>query len=132
MLKVRTDKYEIWESGVILIKDNERFEFVIYDDKEFAEQNKHKSDYKDHMIVQCVFLKDTFNNEPQLSYDVVNDNTGRIIFINFDKGIHGVTNLKPIDVGIRNGRRLLLDFRIVTYGEKDLSFYYNWYIGEEV
>lgn len=132
MLKVRTNKYEVWESGVILIKNNEVFEFVIYDDKEFAEQNKNKTDYEDHMIVRCVFVKDNFNNEAQLSYELVNDNTGQINFINFDRGLGGVTNRAPIDVGIRNGRRLLLDFRIVTYGEDDMSFYYNWYIGEEV
>ncbi|CAH1190333.1 hypothetical protein PAECIP111893_00280 [Paenibacillus plantiphilus] len=127
MLKISTEQYDIWETGSVLVHNNETIIFKLTDDYDV---DKKFPGYSEELNIKCVFTSDSNIDSPTTSIEVVSEDTAMITFCNFDKGLSGVSNSRPFLIGIVNDRNLYLSYRIYGLTESSMKiFYYTWYLG---
>ncbi|KEO85125.1 DUF6864 domain-containing function [Tumebacillus flagellatus] len=118
-LKVKVGEYQVLDSGSVMVFENETLEFALDD-----------GDGK--LTVRCVFEdREDEENGRMVEGEAKNDSECNLLFINFNNR-YGTGSKKPIEVGIYNERKLLLQYYIAAPKSSYKVFTYTWYLGKVV
>lgn len=117
-MKIKVGEYDILESGTVIGNENEPVDFILDTKTNFTLRMNFKDD-------------DSLEKKPSIKAELLGENILQILFKNFDNPL-GNGNVKPIKLGVNQGRELSINYRIYSIEESGKLIHYTFLLGKEV
>ena len=116
-MRIKCGNYDVVSSGLVISFKDEPIEFIL-------------SEGPPPFVIRFLFADD--NGEQRIEVKEKSTSEGSITLFNFNNQF-GSGSSDPMPVGTLSDRRLYLQYRVYSLGEKSArTFQYTWYLGENI